>query len=147
MPEHGVADVVDVADVADVAAAASTALPAADALYDLRAAPALPLVCGRCGRVLEWVAVDLPNGRVYFRDRVPRRGRRPSVRLRDYFDADGHACARLTYRCDHQCRMTYRIDFDAMQDACLAGARAGHALVALDIPYCRSRRTVGNARR
>jgi hypothetical protein len=83
--------------------------------------------------VLEWVAIDLPNRRVFFRGGVGRRGRWPSVRLRDYVDADGHACARLTYRCEHQCRMIYRIDFDAMQEACLAAARAGHALVALDI--------------
>ncbi|HEX4490236.1 MAG TPA: hypothetical protein VH914_03435 [Acidimicrobiia bacterium] len=131
MPEPGVAEVVEVADVATELWASPPS--ATDALYDLRTAPALPLVCGRCGRVLEWVAVDLPNGRVFFRERVPRRGRGPSVRLRDYVDAEGHVCARLTYRCDHQCRMTYCIDFDAMQDACLAAARAGHALVALDI--------------
>jgi hypothetical protein len=132
MPERAAAETVD-------AAAWTGPPPSTDALYDLRAAPALPLVCGRCGRVLEWVAVDVAGGRVFFRDRdrerVGRRGRGrwPSVRLRDYVDGDGHACAQLTYRCDHECRMTYRIDFDAMQDACLGAARAGHALVALDI--------------
>ena len=106
-----------------------------DALYDLRAAPALPLVCGRCGRVLEWVAIDLERGRVFFRERVGRRGRGrwPSVQLRENFDGDGNARARLTYRCDHRCRRTYRIDFDSMQHACLGAARDGHALVALDI--------------
>jgi len=130
MPERGVAEVVDVTDAATTWSAPPLG---ADAVYDLRAAPALPLVCGRCGRVLEWVAIDLANGRVFFRDAVSRRRRWPSVRLRDYVDADGHAGARLTYRCDHQCRMTYRIDFDAMQEACLGAARAGHALVALDI--------------
>jgi len=130
MRQAGVTDVVDVADVASVAPVTS-----ADALYDLRAMPALPLVCARCGRVLEWVAIDLRGGRVFFRDRAGRRARRgrPSVRLRDYLDEDGHACARLTYRCDHQCGRTYQIEFDSMQDACLAAARAGHALVALDI--------------
>ena len=130
MPEPVVAEVVE-AD--DATATWSGPPPSTDALYDLRAAPALPLVCGRCGRVLEWVAIDLPHGRVFFRDRASRRGRWPSVRLRDYVDAHGHAGAQLTYRCDQQCRMTYRIDFDAMQDACLNAARAGHALVALDI--------------
>jgi hypothetical protein len=106
-----------------------------DALYDLRAAPALPLVCGRCGRVLEWVAIDLERERVFFRERLDRRSRRrwPSVRLREDVDGDGRARARLTYRCDHGCRRTYTIDFDAMQQACLGAARAGHALVALDI--------------
>jgi hypothetical protein len=130
MPERGVAEVVE---VAEDATATWSAPPAADALYDLRAKPALPLVCGRCGRVLEWVAIDLPNARVFFRDRVGRRRRWPSVRLRDYVDAEGHECAQLTYRCESACRMTYRIDFDALQDACLGAARAGHALVALDI--------------
>jgi hypothetical protein len=106
-----------------------------DALYDLRAAPALPLVCGRCGRVLEWVAIDSERERVYFRERVGRRsrGRWPSVRLRENVDGDGRPRARLTYRCDSRCRRTYMIDFDAMQQACLGAARAGHALVALDI--------------
>lgn len=130
MPQQGVTDVVDVADVAPVHGGS-----ASDALYDLRAAPALPLVCARCGRVLEWVAIDLAGGRVFFRDRSARRARRgrPSVRLRNYLDDAGHACARLTYRCEHRCGRTYRIDFDSMQAACLAAARAGHALVALDI--------------
>lgn len=107
-----------------------------DALYDLRAAPAIPLVCGRCGLVLEFVAVDLERDRVFFRDALHRRGgrgRRPSVRLSEHVDADGHASARLTYRCDSRCRRTYSIDFNAMQQACLAAARAGHALVELDI--------------
>ncbi len=106
-----------------------------DALYDLRAAPALPLVCGRCGLVLEWVAIDLERERVFFRDRIGRRGRGrwPSVRFRETVDDDGRSRARLTYRCDHDCRRTYTIDFDAMQHACLGAARAGHALVALDI--------------
>jgi hypothetical protein len=106
-----------------------------DALYDLRAAPALPLVCGRCGRVLEWVAIDLERDRVFFRDRVGKRGRGrwPSVRLRETLDDDGRSRACLTYRCDDHCRRTYTIDFDAMQDACLGAARAGHGLVALDI--------------
>ena len=104
-----------------------------DALYDLRAAPALPLVCGRCGRVLEWVAIDLERERVFFRERVAKRGRWPSVRLRESLDDEGRSRARLTYRCDHHCRRTYTIDFDAMQHACLGAARAGHALVALDI--------------
>ncbi len=105
-----------------------------DALYDLRVAPALPLVCGRCGRVLEWVAVDLERERVFFRDRIRRRrGRWPSVQLRENVDPDGNAGARLTYRCDQRCRRTYTIDFDAMQQACLGAAREGHALVALDI--------------
>ena len=106
-----------------------------DALYDLRRAPALPLVCGRCGRVLEWVAIDLPGERVFFRERVGRRsrGRWPSVRLRENVDEQGRAHARLTYRCHNRCRRTYTIDFDSMQQACLAAARDGHALVALDI--------------
>jgi hypothetical protein len=107
-----------------------------DALYDLRAAPALPLVCGRCGRVLEWVAIDLERDRVFFREPVGRRGRRgrwPSVRLREDLDGEGQARARLTYRCDYRCRRTYTIDFDSMQQACLGAARDGHALVALDI--------------
>ena len=107
-----------------------------DALYDLRAAPALPLVCGRCGRVLEWVAIDLERDRVFFRETVGRRrarGRWPSVRLREVLDAEGKAQASLTYRCDQRCRRTYTIDFDAMQQACLGAARAGHSLVALDI--------------
>jgi hypothetical protein len=106
-----------------------------DALYDLRAAPALPLVCGRCGRVLEWVAIDLERERVFFRDRIAKRGRGrwPSVRLRETIGDDGRSRASLTYRCDHHCRRTYTIDFDAMQHACLGAARAGHGLVALDI--------------
>lgn len=106
-----------------------------DALYDLRAAPALPLVCGRCGRVLEWVSVDLERERVFFRERVGgrRRGRWPSVRLREDVDGEGHAHARLTYRCDPRCRRMYTIDFDSMQRACLGAVRDGHALVALDI--------------
>jgi hypothetical protein len=106
-----------------------------DALYDLRAAPALPLVCGRCGRVLEWVAIDVERERVFFRERVGRsgRGRWPSVRLRETLDDDGRSRALLTYRCDHRCRRTYTIDFDSMQQSCLGAARAGHALVALDI--------------
>jgi hypothetical protein len=106
-----------------------------DALYDLRTAPALPLVCGRCGRVLEWVAIDLERERVFFRDRIGKqgRGRWPSVRLRETLDDDGRSHASLTYRCDHHCRRTYTIDFDAMQHACLGAARAGHGLVALDI--------------
>jgi hypothetical protein len=130
MPERGVANVMDVADVVPVERP-----PATDAISDLRAAPALPLVCGRCGRVLEWVAIDLAGDRVFFRERARRRGRGrwPSVRTRAYVDDDGRACARLTYRCDHHCRRTYRIEFDAMQHACLGAARAGHALVALDI--------------
>jgi hypothetical protein len=109
-----------------------------DALYDLRAAPALPLVCGGCGRVLEWVAVDLERDRVFFREPVAasarrRRGRWPSVQLRENLDDDGQARARLTYRCDYRCRRTYTIDFDSMQRACLGAARDGHALVALEI--------------
>jgi hypothetical protein len=105
-----------------------------DALYDLRTAPALPLVCGRCGRVLEWVAIDVERDRVYFREQVSRRrGRWPSVRVSEIVDSDGRPCARLTYRCDQHCRRTYTIDFESMQDACLSAARAGHALVALDI--------------
>ena len=106
-----------------------------DALYDLRAAPALPLVCGLCGRVLEWVAIDLERERVFFREPVAKRsrGRWPSVRLRENVDGEGHSRARLTYRCDSRCRRTYTIDFDAMQQACLGAARAGHALVALDL--------------
>jgi hypothetical protein len=106
-----------------------------DALYDLRGAPALPLVCGRCGRVLEWVAIDLEGRRVFFRERAGRRhrGRWPSVRVQEKVDGDGNARARLTYRCDHRCRRTYTIDFDSMQRACLGAARDGHALVALDI--------------
>ena len=87
-----------------------------DALYDLRAAPALPLVCGRCSRAGK-----------------RSRGRWPSVRLRENVDAEGNSHAQLTYRCDTRCRRTYRIDFDAMQQACLDTARAGHSLVALDI--------------
>jgi hypothetical protein len=106
-----------------------------DALYDLREAPALPLVCGRCGLVLEWVAIDLPGERVFFRARGHRRGRGrwPSVRLREKVDGEGNARARLTYRCDQRCKRTYTIDFESMQQACLGAARAGHALVALDI--------------
>ena len=105
-----------------------------DALYDLRRARALPLVCGRCGRVLEWVSIDVERERVFFRDRSRLgRGRWPSVRLREKIDGNGQAWARLTYRCDHRCRRTYTIDFDAMQQSCLDAVRAGHALVALDI--------------
>jgi hypothetical protein len=106
-----------------------------DALYDLRATPGLPLVCGRCGRVLEWVAIDLERERVFFREPVGRRGRGrwPSVRLRENVDGQGRSRARLTYRCDQRCRRTYTIDFDSMQLACLGAVRAGHALVALDI--------------
>jgi hypothetical protein len=106
-----------------------------DALYDLRGAPALPLVCGSCGRVLEWVAIDLECDRVFFRERVARRrpGRWPSVRLRERIDQEGRSRARLIYRCDHRCRRTYVIDFESMQQSCLDAARAGHALVALDI--------------
>ena len=106
-----------------------------DALYDLRTAPALPLVCGRCGRVLEWVAIDVERDRVYFREQQlsRRRGRWPSVRVNEIVADDGRPCARLTYRCGPHCRRTYTIDFEAMQDACLGAARAGHTLVALDI--------------
>ena len=105
-----------------------------DALYDLRTAPALPLVCGRCGRVLEWVAIDVERDRVYFREQASRRrGRWPSVRVSEIVDRDGRPGARLTYRCGPHCRRTYTIDFESMQDACLSAARAGHALVALDI--------------
>jgi hypothetical protein len=105
-----------------------------DALYDLRATPALPLVCGRCGRVLEWVAVDVERDRVYFREQLRRRrGRWPSVRVSEIADREGRQGARLTYRCGPRCRRTYKIDFESMQDACLGAARAGHALVALDI--------------
>lgn len=130
MPQQAVTEVVDVANVAPVHAE-----HAGDALYDLRAAPALPIVCARCDRVLEWVAIDRAGGRIFFRDRAGRRTRRgrPSVRLRNYLDDDGFACARLTYRCDHRCGRTYRIEFDSLQASCLAAARAGHALVALDI--------------
>ena len=105
-----------------------------DALYDLREAPALPIVCGRCGRLLEWVSIDVERDRVFFRERVGRgRGRWPSVRVREHVDGDGNSSARLTYRCDHHCRRKYTIDFDSMQQACLGAARAGHALLALDI--------------
>src|SRR2546423_9251024 len=111
MPEPGVAEVVEVA--ADAATTWSARPPGADALYDLRGAPALPLVCGRCGRVLEWVAIDLEGERVFFRERPGRRrrGRWPSVRVREKVDGEGNARARLTYRCDHRCRRTYTIDF------------------------------------
>ena len=105
-----------------------------DALYDLRTAPALPLVCGRCGRVLEWVAIDVERDRVYFREQVTRgRGRWPSVRVTEIVADDGSPSARLTYRCGPHCRRTYTIDFESMQERALGAARAGHALVALDI--------------
>ncbi len=106
-----------------------------DAFTDLRSVPALPLVCARCGRVLERVAIDLEHGQVFFRESTRRlgRGRWPSVRLREGHDRDGNPQANLVYRCDSRCRRMYAIDFEAMQQACLDAVRAGHALISLDI--------------
>ncbi len=111
-----------------------------DAVQDFGTIPVMPLLCGRCGNVLDEMSVDVGRGWVFYRPQLVPRGapaRRSRLRLRgprrpwvaSGRDLPGEA---MTYTCaTRACRSTYRLTYEDLRVAVLRSVRAGRSRVLL----------------
>jgi hypothetical protein len=109
-----------------------------DAVKDFGAIPVMPVLCGRCGRVLDAMSVDLQRGWVFYRPagapsrtplrrpRLARRGGRRPWRAGGNFPGDS-----MRYACQGPCRRTYEHGYEEIRVAVLRAAAAGRSRVLL----------------
>ncbi len=109
-----------------------------DAVKDFGAIPVMPVLCGRCGRVLDEMSVDPQRGWVFYRPaasvrtparrpRIARRGaRRPWSATGGKLPGD-----RMRYSCDGPCRRTYEHEYEELRVAVLRAVAAGRSRVLL----------------
>ncbi|MBV8951582.1 MAG: hypothetical protein JOZ99_11950 [Actinobacteria bacterium] len=110
-----------------------------DAVKDFGAIPVMPVLCGRCGRVLDEMSVDTQRGWVFYRP-AGRSGRVPSRRpriarrsgRRPWSTAGGQLPGdRMRYTCEGACRRTYEHEYEELRIAVLRAVAAGRSRVVL----------------
>lgn len=110
-----------------------------DAVKDFGAIPVMPVLCGRCGRVLDEMSVDLQHGWVFYRPSstsTAARARRPRIRRRGgrrpWTVAGGQLPGdRMRYTCQGPCRRTYEHEYEELRVAVLRAVAAGRSRVVL----------------
>jgi hypothetical protein len=110
-----------------------------DAVNDFGRIPVMPVLCGRCGRVLDEMSVDPQRGWVFYRPvsgsgratvRRPRLARRHGRRP---WSAAGRGLPgeQMRYSCDGPCRRTYEHAYDELRVAVLRAVAAGRSRIIL----------------
>lgn len=110
-----------------------------DAVQDFGTIPVMPVLCGRCGKVLDEMSVDPVRGWVFYRPpsggatRIARR--RPRLSLRGArrpwrVSGDGLPGETMTYSCDNRtCPRAYQHTYDELRMAVLRAVKAGRSSV------------------